>query len=64
MTIAVPADNAAASTPEYSGAEFGISADGFPVGRIGEITLAMLPASRRAAGFWEARGVSAVRFVS
>ncbi|MCW8060178.1 DUF7007 domain-containing protein [Agrobacterium tumefaciens] len=45
MTTPVPADDITASTPEYSGVEFGISADGFPVARIGEITLAMLPLS-------------------
>ncbi len=43
MTMPLPPDNAAVSTPEYSGVEFGVSADGFPVARIGEITLAMLP---------------------
>jgi len=45
MTTLVPADDITASTPEYSGVEFGVSADGSPVARIGEITLAMLPLS-------------------
>jgi len=43
VTMLLSTDNAAASTPEYSGIEFGVSADGFPVARVGEITLAMLP---------------------
>ncbi|MDP9791050.1 DUF7007 domain-containing protein [Agrobacterium tumefaciens] len=45
MTTPVHSDNIMASAPEYSGVEFGISAGGFPVARIGEITLAMLPLS-------------------
>ncbi|MBW9075588.1 DUF7007 domain-containing protein [Agrobacterium deltaense] len=36
-------DKTIASTREYSWVEFGVSADGFPVARIGDITLAMLP---------------------
>ncbi|HCJ73598.1 MULTISPECIES: hypothetical protein [Rhizobium/Agrobacterium group] len=43
MTTPVPEDNTIASTPEYSGVEFGVSADGFPVARIGDIALAMVP---------------------
>ncbi|ACM39471.1 MULTISPECIES: DUF7007 domain-containing protein [Rhizobium/Agrobacterium group] len=43
MTMPLSPDNTAGSTPEYSGVEFGVSADGFQVARIGEITLAMLP---------------------
>lgn len=31
-------------TPEYSGAEFAISADGFPVAQVGDLIFAMLPA--------------------
>lgn len=45
MTTPVPADNINASAPEYSGVEFGVSADGFPVARIDEITLAVPPLS-------------------
>lgn len=43
MTAPASPDKTIASTPEYSGVEFGVSADGFPVARIGDITLAMLP---------------------
>lgn len=43
MTMPLSPDNTAGSTPEYSGVEFGISANGFPIARISEITLAMLP---------------------
>lgn len=38
-----PDETSPTSSPEHSGVEFGVSADGFPVARIGDITLAMLP---------------------
>lgn len=43
MTTPVSPAKTIASTPEYSGVEFGVSADGFPAARIGDMTLAMLP---------------------
>lgn len=58
MITAVLTDRTIASTPEYSGVEFGVSADGFPVARIGDITLAMLPLSEGSgflASAWRAR---------
>lgn len=45
MTTPLPPAATTVSTPEYSGVEFSVSADGFAVARIGEITLAMLPLS-------------------
>ena len=38
-------------TPEYSGAEFAISADGFPVAQVGDIIFAMLPVLQTGASF-------------
>ena len=43
MTTSSALNDVHASTPEYSGVKFATSADGFPVARIGDITLAMLP---------------------
>lgn len=47
MTQPHPSKDMIASTPdhapEHPGVEFGISADGFPVARIGDTTLAMVP---------------------
>lgn len=41
--IASRSDLSVSFARDYSGVEFAISADGFPVARIGDITLAMLP---------------------
>tara|TARA_B100000378_G_scaffold267656_1_gene254116 strand:+ start:924 stop:1820 length:897 start_codon:yes stop_codon:yes gene_type:complete len=44
MTHLRPSNNTTASTPDHAGVEFGISENGFPVARIGDLLMAMVPA--------------------
>lgn len=52
-TIHIPEDTR--SVPEIPGVEFGRTSDGFPVARLGDLLLAMLP---RGSGDWSRERVA------